>query len=134
MLNAVIGAAVGAFIVLLCFGFWLLLRSLKEFSASVNGLTSILRPFLGNPELTAIIQVLPALLAEMRSAGKGLGAMTAVMETFNRALLNREATPTVHPEGAAAPADSGFYVYNDENAAGREGELLKALHKEPSGM
>lgn len=134
MLNAVIGAAVGAFIVLLCVGFWLLLRSLKEFSASVDGLTSILRPFLGNPELAGVIQALPAILGEMRSMGKGLAVMTAVMETFNRALLNREGAPAVHPEVAAAPGDAGFFVYNDENAAGREGELLKALHKEPSGI
>lgn len=128
MLNAIIGGAIGIFLMLVAFAFWVLLKTLRDFTASINVLTGALKPFLSNPNLPAVVEALPGFVSEMRSIGKGIEAMTLALRVFNAAVLGK----SQQPAAPATPDDTAVVIpYNEVLAAGSEAELLRGLMKEP---
>lgn len=128
MLNAIIGAAVGGLIALMVVAFVILLRGLREFTSSISGLTTILKPFLSNPQLPLLVESLPALFSELRMISKGIEAMTSALKIFNQAVLNKGTDASAPVETGE---ESGVYVYNEGAAAEKELEFQRALFKEP---
>lgn len=132
MLNAIIGAAIGIFMMLVAFAFWILLRTLREFTTSINGLNGSLKPFLSNPNLPLLVEALPGFVSEIRSIGKNIEAMTLALRVFNAAMLGKAQQPA-SAKDAEVPIDGESTVipYSEVLAANSEQELLNALTKGP---